>query len=559
MISFDNYNLEDSINKINTFSYSDDSIEYYSSKKIIRELYAIPSSIDIKAYVYHGIYIVDYELGNYPITTTPEPVLCTRQSQVDYLIKNGRSQENTFCTGALFPMYRHLKKIVPVDSPVGTIVFPQHSCLEVDTDVNWERYIDALKKLPEKFKPINICMHWIDIQKERHIPFLENGFNVYTAGHTVDPDFVDNFYEILRHHKYATSNDLCGSSLLYAAEFGLPTFIYAMDSFNSFRKGERFSAIGVSEDNFDSYCSKNREFYKKHFPVYPSIEFPEHSLVEIGEILGMNYQSSKDSVKKCILNYNKKQKIAKLKTRLKHYFYKKTRAGKYRQVRLLGFINLKYKISPKRYAKSLKDSWTALETSAFKNFKASDIVKSLDENSICIDCGANVGVITGIFAEKGATVYSFEPNKLCIDILTKKFAKNPKVHIYNKGVLDKNTTMKLYKFECHDYDEIFFSQGGSMFKTNQEIDSKSYDEVEVINLVEFIKNLRADIDILKLDVEGAEFCILELLIKEKLYKRIKHIIVEPHDETIPEIREQAAKVRQMIKDYNITNINLNWV
>lgn len=33
MISFDNYNLEDSINKINTFSYSDDSIEYYSSKK----------------------------------------------------------------------------------------------------------------------------------------------------------------------------------------------------------------------------------------------------------------------------------------------------------------------------------------------------------------------------------------------------------------------------------------------------------------------------------------------------------------------------------------------
>lgn len=558
MLDFYNYNLDESIDKIKSFTYSAYDLDFYSSRKIISELYEIPSNLPLKAHVYHGIFITDYELGNWGVIS-PEPVLCTRQSQVDYLISNGRSKDNTFCTGALFPRYRHFKGIFPAQKQIGTIVFPQHSCLEVDSIVDWEEYVVELKKLPDKFKPINICMHWLDIVNGKHKIFLENGFNVYTAGHANDPDFVDNFYQILRHHKYATSNDASGASLLYAAEFGLSTFIYANSSFKSFNKGREFSNIGVSEKEFEDYCDYTKSFYYDNFPIYPNLDLSVVALSNIKEKLGLDFQSSKVRVKKCLINYYKKQKMDNLKTRVKHYFFKKTQEGIYRKIRLLGFIKLKYKMSPKKCANLLKNSWREVENSAFNNFKNSDIVKSLNESSVCIDCGANVGIITQIFAQKGAVVYSFEPHKGCFDILTKKFAANPKVHIYNKGVLDKNSTMKLYKFEYHDYDEIFFSQGASMFKSNKEIDSNAYDVVEVINLIEFIKSLNRDIDILKLDVEGAEFCILELLINEKLYKNIKHILVETHDETIPEIRELAAKVRQMIKDNNIMNIDLTWV
>ena len=42
------------------------------------------------------------------------------------------------------------------------------------------------------------------------------------------------------------------------------------------------------------------------------------------------------------------------------------------------------------------------------------IVKKLDSDDICVDCGANVGVYSQLFAKYGSQVYSFEPNSLVL-------------------------------------------------------------------------------------------------------------------------------------------------
>ena len=209
--------------------------------------------------------------------------------------------------------------------------------------------------------------------------------------------------------------------------------------------------------------------------------------------------------------------------------------------------------------RNLKNVWNAVESSNFETFKNSNMIKELNKTSVCIDCGANVGVITELFASKGAEVHAFEPYKPCYDEIVKKFGNNSKIHIYNQGVLDKNTTMKLYKFEHQDYDDLFFSQGASMYTTNEEINKNDYVEVEVIDICEFIKNLNKPIDILKIDIEGAEYDVLDKLIDMELYKNIKHILVEDHCETIPEIREKAETVKNKIKEKNISNIRLDWV
>ena len=166
----------------------------------------------------------------------------------------------------------------------------------------------------------------------------------------------------------------------------------------------------------------------------------------------------------------------------------------------------------------MKKGWVDIETAHYNAFSKSNIINELNENSICIDCGANVGTITHLFASKGAIVYSFEPHPICFEELKNKFNENPKVHLINKGVLDKNETMRLYKFKFHNSDELFFSQGNSIYSSNTEIDKDSFDEIEVIDLTEFIENMDKKIDILKMDVEGAEFCILNKLIDKKLYK-----------------------------------------
>lgn len=557
-MQFEEFDLDKAIEKIKSFELEPRDLYWYSANKIIHELYNIPSSFKIDVYPYHGIYVTDYELSPYAFDFK-NTVLCTRQSQVDYLIENGRSADNTFCSGALFPLYRRLKCIEPDVGAKGTIVFPSHSSLEFDKDVSYTSYIAELKKLPESFYPLNICMYWLDILKGRHKLFIENGFNVYTAGHSNDPDFVDNFYEILRHHKYATSNSFSGSNLLYAVEFGMPTFIYADESLKNIKEGENFSHVGADREQIKAYTQVSLEFFKNNFPKYPNIEMSNMSKNKVLSLLGLDYKTPRKIVSNRIIREYYSMKLNKYVKRIKHYFYKKTKDGKYYKIRILGCLNFKLKIPPKKYVQILKNTWTELENKSFNEFKTSSIVKSLNSDSVCIDCGANVGLITEIFADKGASVYSFEPHKGCFEVLKKKFASNPKVHLYNKGVLDRNTKMKLYKFEYHDYDELFFSQGASIYNSNLEVDSNTYDEIDVINLVDFIKELNKPIDILKMDIEGAEFAILELLIKEGLYKNIGHILVETHDEVIPEIKDQALRVRNLIKEKDIKNIDLTWV
>ena len=48
------------------------------------------------------------------------------------------------------------------------------------------------------------------------------------------------------------------------------------------------------------------------------------------------------------------------------------------------------------------------------------IVRNLGSDDICIDCGANVGVYSQLFAKYGSQVYSFEPNPVAFNILKKK-------------------------------------------------------------------------------------------------------------------------------------------
>jgi len=209
--------------------------------------------------------------------------------------------------------------------------------------------------------------------------------------------------------------------------------------------------------------------------------------------------------------------------------------------------------------KKTKELW---QNSAHKNleeFKISKEYLELNENSICIDCGANIGLISQAFAEKGALVYAFEPNPCAFQILESKFKTNPKIKLYKNAVSNKNDTLKLYMYKYNCEDEVFWSQGASVYCSKDDVNKCDFVEVEAIDLCEFIKKINKPIDILKLDIEGAEYDILLKLIEEELYKKIKYILVETHDRHIPEIIEKGNKVKKLINEKSINNINLGWV
>ncbi len=353
MINFKKYNLKKEIEKIKEFRYGcNNFLDWYSYEKIIPQLYNLKDSDKLEARIYHGIFATDYEWNYSGALEAKIPVLCTRQSQVDFLVEHGRSKDKTFATGALFPLYKDLKNIKQAEDAEGTIVYPAHSGASTDTTVDWQYYIDRLNELPDEFKPIHVCLHWRDILKKRHKIFVKNGFKVYCAGHCRDKDFVDNYYEILRHHKYVSSNCAMSSSLVYAIEFGLPTFVYGKNNDKKTYDTSQSNLFGKTRDDYEDYLNKNMEIFEKIVPVYPNIYPSDESKKMVDDLFGKGATSPKEEIKEALQKEINRRKILSILDCIfkieKDIPKKSSKRAIHKKVTILSFIKFSYKVKSKQ-------------------------------------------------------------------------------------------------------------------------------------------------------------------------------------------------------------------
>ena len=117
----------------------------------------------------------------------------------------------------------------------------------------------------------------------------------------------------------------------------------------------------------------------------------------------------------------------------------------------------------------------------------------VEPGSVFIDCGANVGGITSMFARAGATVYAFEPNPMCYDILSKRFSAMPMVHCFNRGVMDRICKLTLSTPRAHGQWDAIDSTVAASFTPGALSPSKhliQQVEVECIDLSSFIQSLK---------------------------------------------------------------------
>jgi FkbM family methyltransferase len=189
----------------------------------------------------------------------------------------------------------------------------------------------------------------------------------------------------------------------------------------------------------------------------------------------------------------------------------------------------------------------------------SKVFNRIGPDSIVIDCGANVGDIAWQFAKRGATVYAFEPNPHAFERLSTRMEAFPKVTCINKGVWIEAATMNLYFHEQAGEDQVFWSFGSSIIREKNNISDRDFVEVELIDLTGFIDELDTEIDLLKIDIEGAEGPVLKKLIEKEQYERIGQIVVETHERKIAGQAEEMKAIRKMINERNITHITLGWL
>ena len=75
------------------------------------------------------------------------------------------------------------------------------------------------------------------------------------------------------------------------------------------------------------------------------------------------------------------------------------------------------------------------------------IFYSLDEESICIDCGSHAGLFIDLCSINGGKVFGFEPNYSLFEILKQKHKDNTNVSINQKAVGIKNEIAHFYRLD----------------------------------------------------------------------------------------------------------------
>lgn len=144
---------------------------------------------------------------------------------------------------------------------------------------------------------------------------------------------------------------------------------------------------------------------------------------------------------------------------------------------------------------------------------------------IILDCGANIGLASIYFKNKypNSKIISIEPENDNFNLLKKNLAPYNNVFFENKGLWSEKCYLNIFQGE--DNLPWSFYVKPTLTKTNTSIEAIGVDDI-------FKKYNLAKIDLLKIDIEGAEYELFEKNY-DKWLPKVRVIIIELHDRFKP--------------------------
>lgn len=194
----------------------------YGFNLILKKYANFPWYLPLPCHFEHGWTAIPDALKSDLTTKKPLMLVFSKRRMTAW---KKRSKIPVEIMGSPFVLYKKMMKIKRQSTAKGTVAFPSHSTYDLHAKFNVDEFCRALKELPIEYKPITICLFWIDyleLAKE----YRKRGFRVVSAGprFTNSLQFVRNFYKILSRHRYACSNEV-GSYTFYAVDFNTPFFL----------------------------------------------------------------------------------------------------------------------------------------------------------------------------------------------------------------------------------------------------------------------------------------------------------------------------------------------
>lgn len=208
---------------------------YYGIGRILKHYAGLPLFSPINCHIQHGVKFFNHYPSLKPIQDqvdfyiSDDPrclFLINNEDYADFFRRHGIYNVKSIGSPVIY-MDDYLIKINSrIKEKKGTIAFPAKGTHYVESLTNYREYAEMLAALPEKFKPIKVCMYYLDVRRGNDSPFREKGFQVVTNGHLLSQDFFYNFFSHSSTCEYATTNDVLSSPVYYSIYNGLKFFRY---------------------------------------------------------------------------------------------------------------------------------------------------------------------------------------------------------------------------------------------------------------------------------------------------------------------------------------------
>lgn len=158
---------------------------------------------------------------------------------------------------------------------------------------------------------------------------------------------------------------------------------------------------------------------------------------------------------------------------------------------------------------------------SYLDFFYGDLCSKIDTSGVVIDAGANVGMFTLFCKNNARRIYSIEPDTFPFYYLEKNFKNIDNIILINKALSDSCNPIK---FNYNLFGSVASSE---MSRTEHGIELMA-DTIDIPTIIEVEDN----INLVKLDIEGTEFKVMESL-QQKHFKKINQFFIEFHADSQP--------------------------
>ena len=237
------------------------SVSYYGNGNIIRKYAGFPNFLPLPVSIQHGWSKIT--IKHDAIRFAPENWYWSDEIEKKY------NEEYPYLrTRAVGAPFLYLLECLKYNNEntkgFGSIVFPSHSTNLIEMNCNFHDYANMLDNLPNIYKPITVCMYYLDLDKGLDFHFRQHGFDITTNGTGIyDGNFLNKFIDNTKNKKYAFSNQMT-SALLFASAMGLTSFFY----------GPQFDVVS-NDPNYGKldYTKHHRNWEEEYSRFF---SFPSH-------------------------------------------------------------------------------------------------------------------------------------------------------------------------------------------------------------------------------------------------------------------------------------------